>query len=86
MRALRARLLAFGMEHRAWHEACVADVLPMEDVEDLVGETADAERYGIAWGDDPLDKVDIGVPSTLSAATSISFCHHHRQAHCLAFS
>ncbi|GAB2231131.1 hypothetical protein Droror1_Dr00027419 [Drosera rotundifolia] len=60
MHALRAKLLAFDMEYRARHEVYAADVLPVEDAEDLGGDAADAERYGIACGDDLLDEVDIG--------------------------
>ncbi|GAB2212435.1 hypothetical protein Droror1_Dr00020401 [Drosera rotundifolia] len=59
MHALRAKLFAFDMEHRALHEACAGDVLPVEDAEDLGGNATDVERYGISHGDDLLDEVDI---------------------------
>ncbi|GAB2231081.1 hypothetical protein Droror1_Dr00027368 [Drosera rotundifolia] len=65
-------LLAFDMEHRARHVAYAADVLPVEDVEDLGGDATDAGRYGIARGDDPLDEVDIGGMDETTRPTFIS--------------
>ncbi|GAB2239528.1 hypothetical protein Droror1_Dr00025441, partial [Drosera rotundifolia] len=72
VRALWARLLAFDIEHRAGHEACATDVVPVEGTEDLDGDVADAERYGIARGDDPLTEVDFGGLGEIPRPTFIS--------------
>ncbi|GAB2216004.1 hypothetical protein Droror1_Dr00023771 [Drosera rotundifolia] len=60
VRALRAKLLAFDMEHRAPHEACVADVLPIKGTEDLGQDAMESDQFGNAQRDDPLDEVNIG--------------------------
>ncbi|GAB2232979.1 hypothetical protein Droror1_Dr00002192 [Drosera rotundifolia] len=48
MNALRARLLAFDLEHRARFKSCTADVLPEEETKDLRSDIIDTERYGIS--------------------------------------
>ncbi|GAB2238942.1 hypothetical protein Droror1_Dr00024855 [Drosera rotundifolia] len=54
---LRARLLAFDLEHRVRHESCTADVLLEEEAKDLRSDVVEAERFRIARGEDQLDEV-----------------------------
>ncbi|GAB2217264.1 hypothetical protein Droror1_Dr00000436, partial [Drosera rotundifolia] len=65
-------LLAFDTEHKTRHEACAADVFPMKDAKDLGGDAADAKRYGITRGDDPLDEIDIGEMDGTTRPTLIN--------------
>ncbi|GAB2220676.1 hypothetical protein Droror1_Dr00008341, partial [Drosera rotundifolia] len=64
--------MAFDLERRIRYESCTVNVLTEEKAEGFRNDVADAERYGIAWGEDQLDEVDIGESAGTPRLTFIS--------------
>ncbi|GAB2253909.1 hypothetical protein Droror1_Dr00021718 [Drosera rotundifolia] len=69
---LWARLMAYNLEQRMWHESCTANVLTEEEAEGFSEEAVKSERYGIARGEDQLDEVDIRGSAEASRPTFVS--------------